>query len=335
MVHCDKCNIEIPYLPFRCKYCGRYFCRDHRLPENHGCTGRFDAPIVVPAKVQKQMGIEIEEQELKRPRKNMYQDAGENPQNKKGLKFLKQRNAWFSSPKWRRFQESKFGQHIVTHSFLILFAIGFLLTLTAAAPYVVLDPPYFFFQYLFYTILTAVLVPSVGGGFWGILLVALFLYFFYMISRQMETRFGGKFVIKFVFVCGILTGVVFLLAVFLFSLIPGYELLIYVDYGIGTNIGFFLGIATFFAVMMPQQTLRLMLPPIQLKAKTIAIVFIAISVGMGFLYWSAYGFNPTASIYMCSGLADVGGALGGYLIAKYSRARFRARPPPVQFISQY
>ena len=26
-------------LPFRCNYCGGYFCSDHRLPEFHGCTG--------------------------------------------------------------------------------------------------------------------------------------------------------------------------------------------------------------------------------------------------------------------------------------------------------
>lgn len=26
-------------MPFRCNYCGSYFCTEHRLPEFHGCTG--------------------------------------------------------------------------------------------------------------------------------------------------------------------------------------------------------------------------------------------------------------------------------------------------------
>jgi Zn-dependent protease len=27
------------YMPFRCNYCGGYFCAEHRLPEFHDCTG--------------------------------------------------------------------------------------------------------------------------------------------------------------------------------------------------------------------------------------------------------------------------------------------------------
>lgn len=34
---CEKCGVETA-LPFKCRYCGKYFCADHRLPENHGCT---------------------------------------------------------------------------------------------------------------------------------------------------------------------------------------------------------------------------------------------------------------------------------------------------------
>jgi len=33
---CKKCGKET-FLPFRCQYCGDYFCSDHRLPENHEC----------------------------------------------------------------------------------------------------------------------------------------------------------------------------------------------------------------------------------------------------------------------------------------------------------
>jgi Zn-dependent protease len=33
---CQKCGREV-FLPFRCPYCGEYFCSEHRLPESHEC----------------------------------------------------------------------------------------------------------------------------------------------------------------------------------------------------------------------------------------------------------------------------------------------------------
>jgi len=33
---CQKCGQEA-FLPFRCQYCGGYFCSEHRLPESHNC----------------------------------------------------------------------------------------------------------------------------------------------------------------------------------------------------------------------------------------------------------------------------------------------------------
>ena len=33
---CAVCN-ERSYLPFRCEYCGKYYCDRHRLPFDHNC----------------------------------------------------------------------------------------------------------------------------------------------------------------------------------------------------------------------------------------------------------------------------------------------------------
>ncbi len=41
-MECQKCGKEVP-LPFRCQYCGGYFCAEHRLPENHQCPGIMQA----------------------------------------------------------------------------------------------------------------------------------------------------------------------------------------------------------------------------------------------------------------------------------------------------
>jgi Zn-dependent protease len=38
MVSCDKCNRDV-YMPFNCRYCGGYYCSEHRLPEFHACSG--------------------------------------------------------------------------------------------------------------------------------------------------------------------------------------------------------------------------------------------------------------------------------------------------------
>ena len=40
MVNCDHCGKD-EYMPFRCRYCGGYFCAEHRLPEMHNCTGNY------------------------------------------------------------------------------------------------------------------------------------------------------------------------------------------------------------------------------------------------------------------------------------------------------
>ncbi|MBS7658557.1 MAG: AN1-type zinc finger domain-containing protein [Candidatus Bathyarchaeia archaeon] len=37
MVKCEVCGVEV-YLPFKCAYCEKYYCINHRLPENHFCS---------------------------------------------------------------------------------------------------------------------------------------------------------------------------------------------------------------------------------------------------------------------------------------------------------
>lgn len=36
MLKCEHCGAEVE-LPFKCNYCGKYFCETHRLLENHNC----------------------------------------------------------------------------------------------------------------------------------------------------------------------------------------------------------------------------------------------------------------------------------------------------------
>jgi len=58
---CQKCETEV-FLPFRCPYCGGYFCSEHRLPENHDCSrmelARAPKKVPKPMVVQKQKPYE-------------------------------------------------------------------------------------------------------------------------------------------------------------------------------------------------------------------------------------------------------------------------------------
>lgn len=38
MPQCEHCGKEVDF-PFRCNFCGHYYCIEHRLPENHNCYG--------------------------------------------------------------------------------------------------------------------------------------------------------------------------------------------------------------------------------------------------------------------------------------------------------
>ncbi len=38
MKKCTFCEKRIETLSFHCKYCGKSFCSEHRLPENHSCS---------------------------------------------------------------------------------------------------------------------------------------------------------------------------------------------------------------------------------------------------------------------------------------------------------
>ncbi len=49
MAKCYYCNTKIRNLPYRCKFCGMIFCKNHRLPENHCCP--FD--LIQKSKIEK------------------------------------------------------------------------------------------------------------------------------------------------------------------------------------------------------------------------------------------------------------------------------------------
>lgn len=60
MTKCAVCGKE-ETLPFVCSYCGKPFCAEHRLPENHDCPGIYKArlPRVVEAPRPRMREVEV------------------------------------------------------------------------------------------------------------------------------------------------------------------------------------------------------------------------------------------------------------------------------------
>jgi len=50
---CHYCGREV-ILPFKCPFCGQYFCEDHRLPENHNCPELWRVRTRSPPPVERE-----------------------------------------------------------------------------------------------------------------------------------------------------------------------------------------------------------------------------------------------------------------------------------------
>ena len=57
MAKCAVCGKEV-LMPFKCSYCGEYFCAEHRLPEKHNCPGLFAAASPYEKEKKKLMASE-------------------------------------------------------------------------------------------------------------------------------------------------------------------------------------------------------------------------------------------------------------------------------------
>jgi hypothetical protein len=84
MPKCEHCGKEVA-LPYECSFCGRYFCIEHRLPENHNCPN-------LPARTPLEWKVEEKpvEKERKAPEGELHsvKESGEEPKPKGKMKYL-------------------------------------------------------------------------------------------------------------------------------------------------------------------------------------------------------------------------------------------------------
>jgi len=55
---CHYCNKNVS-LPFKCPFCGEYFCGDHRLPENHACPELWKVKVRSVPPIEQEHRIDL------------------------------------------------------------------------------------------------------------------------------------------------------------------------------------------------------------------------------------------------------------------------------------
>jgi len=294
MTFCEHCGEKINFLPFKCKYCGGAYCKEHRLPENHQCT--FELKHV----------------------QNTFSGLGETP-SKSGSSRRTSRN-FKKYMKRQDKQKQKTTKLYKSYNFepnqnkgtkILIIAIIVLSIVSIAYPWFLTLSRFSFLNFWLWTFVTSVFVSYISDLF-GLFFLFILILFFYMIIKNIEKAFGTKFLLRLYLTCALFSGLVyFILWIILeiFLIPPGFGIII--PYGLAS--GALLGVICFmiFINWNRQMTFLIFFMPIRMKGKTIIIVLILIKLIPGILF--AIDYPPALLIY----LPDLGGILASYLVYNY------------------
>lgn len=122
-----------------------------------------------------------------------------------------------------------------------------------------------------------------------------------------EGKIGMQKFFKLYFIAGLGAMALQLGVVYFEATRAGYELADLYRYGMVGASGALMGIVAAFATLFPNMRVQLLFPPIPLKAKHMALGYIALDL------FGAFG-NPGSNI---AHFAHIGGALFGYLFIRY------------------
>ncbi|MHA1705237.1 MAG: AN1-type zinc finger protein, partial [Promethearchaeota archaeon] len=284
MSHCDYCNEEIGYLPFKCKYCGGTFCQKHRLPENHNCSFNLKEEIMKKPKIK----VSKSKDNLKPEKINIQEEDYQIPKELK--KYIKRQQ---KIPKERkllkRLRKSPLkGTLTILILSIIVSTFGFILGSSNLRKYVFFSLNGLIRDYTFQTILTSLFLnPS--SDLLGLIFFMFLLFFLYFISLRIELRYGTRFLLKIFFLSGFSAELLFILLRIILSII--YPLEIYVFYT-GFIWGAFYGMFT--CLILPNKnqdiTALIFFLPIRMKGKNLLLILILLRLLPGFLMLFYYPY---------------------------------------------
>lgn len=313
MPFCEYCGEEIGYLPFKCKYCSGTFCKKHRLPENHECTFELKHSPLVP--------------DTSREARPLYQDAVTLKPDSRDYeaKWEKERRKYIKQQQRQRRQAMKSFERGLTGTgqnkgtnFLIIMIVIFSITATIFAlvgiPQYIAFSLYGILNLYLWIIFTAIFV-SYSSDLFSLFFLLILILFLYNIAKNIEMRFGTKFLIKLYVFCTSITALFYILIRLAIS--PFYPLNDIII-PIGLAIGGIFGLISFIVYFNPNSEMMLFcfFVPVKMKGRTLLIVLILFRVIPGLLFSLFYG-PASFAIYF----PDVGGILAAYLVFyfKYKR----------------
>lgn len=302
MPYCEYCGKEIGYLPFKCKYCGGTFCKEHRLPENHECTfERKHRPSTPPSR----------RGEKKDQERYRFVSSEEDP--KKVRKFLKKQDKRRNRAKklFERNIGGYGGTSITTYLIVAIFIASIIGSIRILQEFVCLSSSSFFKLY-FWTFISAPFVNYSSDLFFGIFFLFIIILLFYNIIKIIELRFGSKFLITLYLFSTFLTALIYIAIWLPLELANPYNT-IYLP--IGLAFGGLLGVISFMIYFSfdREMTFLLMFIPIRLKGKIILLLLILFRLVPGLLLYIFYLDPIVLALY----LPDLGGILASYLIFRY------------------
>jgi len=314
MAKCEYCGDEVDYLPFTCRYCGKYYCKNHRIPENHECSFEF-----------KNDPFKIKSIEKAKPSK-IYADfpaetiAPEDSDRRERGRFPKFRNRINRTrsqvTSLLGMQAKPFGTYGLMITNTVFFAISIILSIFSVdLDYIYLSISDFISSYRYWTFITSIFIPvSVTSNFF-IMFINFFLMLLtlFFIGRMIEARIGWKTLIYLYLLSGLFSSAAILLIQWISSLIvQGFASNQYYS-----SWGAMIGLVAFIALSFPQQqvTMFLYFIPIQVKMKNLLLIIIGINVIFGLIYLMFGVFS------LPQNLGNIAGILGGLIMLRVLRNR--------------
>ena len=310
MPFCEYCGEEIGYLPFKCKYCSGTFCKKHRLPENHDCTFELKHSPLVPDKSREARPLYRDAVTLK-PESRDYEAKWE----KERRKYIKQQERQRRQA-MRSFERgiTGTGQNKGTN-FLIIMIVIFSITATifalAGIPQYIAFSLYGILNLYLWIIFTAIFI-SYSSDLFSLFFLLILILFLYNISKNIEMRFGTKFLIKLYLFCASITAVIYLLIRILLGYYYPVNLFI-IPIGLAT--GAILGLISFIVYFNPDSEMMLFcfFIPVKMKGRTLLIVLILFRLIPGLLFGLLFVPPYIAFAFY---FPDLGGILASYLVFK-------------------
>ena len=323
MVKCDYCTEEIDYLPFTCRYCGKSYCKKHRIPENHECSFEFKND---PYKVKSQGEPKSSK---------IYADYPAETTTRQGPR----RRIRIREPRIRDrinrsrpqvtsllgMQAKPYGTYGLMIANATFFSLGVILALFGIDKLVFLSIFDYVDGFNYWTVLTSIFIPinpinvSQGLGielFFGLLYLLIKLFMLFFIGRMIESRWGWKTLVKIYLLSGIFAslGILLIHGVFSFPIFSTYFPTIKL-YQYQSSWGATMGLITFIAMIFPQRQITMFLYFIPIRVKMKNLLWILIGINLIYTIFRVIGRNPL----FVQDLGVIAGLLGGLIIFRVMR----------------